>query len=482
MTRANSEPSISQPRVLVVDDELGMREFLQLSLRHRGYKVTLADDGQQAIDLLGGQDVFDIVISDLTMPNKGGLDVLATCQSLDHSPISIMMTAFATTDTAVEAMKLGAEDYLVKPFKLDELYLVFERALARRQVLHENERLKDALDKVQRLDELIARSPAMIKLFDIVKKVAPTPTNVLIHGESGTGKELIAKALHNLSDRKEAPWIPVNCAAIPASLLESELFGHVKGAFTGATSDRAGLFESAGRGTIFLDEIGEMELAMQAKLLRVLQERKVRPVGGRAQRELHCRVVAATHRDLSQMVQEGSFREDLYFRLNVIQLQVPPLRERREDIGLLVQKFFEKSNLKMGGHLQAISPAAMRWFLEYAYPGNVRELENLMERAVALESGSSLGLDHLPAVTNSISTNPTVQAPVQGELEQTLQRIENGESVDLDQELARFETAILKAVMLRSEGHRKNAATILGISERSLRYRLQKLTERPKAA
>lgn len=467
----------------MVDDELGMREFLQLSLRRRGYDVSLAKDGQEAIDLLAGTTRFDIVVSDLTMPNKGGLDVLAACQALTPPPISIMMTAFATTDTAVEAMKLGAEDYLVKPFKLDELYLLIERALSRREVHSENQRLKDALGKVQKLDELVTRSPCMTRVFEMIKKVAPTPTNVLIHGESGTGKELIAKALHNHSGRAQEPWVPVNCAAIPAQLLESELFGHVKGAFTGALKDRSGLFESAGAGTLFLDEIGEMELSMQAKLLRVLQERKVRPVGGRQERELGCRVIAATHRDLSAMVQAKEFREDLYFRLNVIQLEVPALRERKEDIALLVQRFFDRCNAKMGGTLRGISGAALDWFLNYHYPGNVRELENLMERAVALETGKELSCAHLPQCNDpSLSPKNSNSVISQGQLEQAIAAIENNQNIDLDAEMARFEAALLRAVMERCDGHRKKAAAQLSISERSLRYRLQKMNEIPDAA
>lgn len=468
-------------RVLVADDEAGMREFLRLSLRHHGYDVQSATDGQEAIDLIAAGPAFDVVISDLTMPGKGGLDVLAAAKHQNPAPISIMMTAYATTDTAVEAMKLGAEDYLVKPFQLDELHLVISRALARREVLSENKRLKDALDQVQKLDKLIARAPAMTKLFELVKKVAPTPTNVLIRGESGTGKELIAKALHNLSDRKDQPWVPVNCAAIPAALLESELFGHVKGAFTGATQDRDGLFESAKGGTIFLDEIGEMELSMQAKLLRVLQERKVRPVGGRMERALDCRVIAATHQDLQAMVKAQTFREDLYFRLNVIQINVPALRERQEDISLLVDRFFERSNAKMGGHLRGVSQAARDWFLNYSYPGNVRELENLMERAVALESQDTLGIEHLPVSARS-SNKPQQDKLAQGLLEQTVHQLEQGQTIDLDQALAQFETELLKAAMLHCGGHRKNASAQLGISERSLRYRLQKLSNQDQAA
>lgn len=457
-----------------------MREFLELSLRHRGYEVQCAQDGQHALARLAQEKRFDIVISDLTMPNIGGLEVLRACQAQERPPLTIMMTAYATTDSAVEAMKLGAEDYLVKPFKLDELHLVIDRALARRDILHENQRLKEALDKVERLDQMVARSPSMTRVFELIRKAAPTPVNVLITGESGTGKELIARALHQLSARKDKAWVPVNCAAIPAQLLESELFGHVKGAFTGATKDRVGLFESAGEGTIFLDEIGEMELAMQAKLLRVLQERKVRPVGGCEERELHCRVVTATHRDLQARVDEGAFREDLYFRLNVIRIEVPPLRERREDVPLLVERFFHICNQKMGERLSGISPEAMTWFLHHDYPGNVRELENLMERAVALEGGNQLGVEQLPRYEARESRSKSPTTP--GALEEVLHALARNESVDLDEVLASFEAKILKSVMLRCEGQRKMAAAQLRISERSLRYRLQKLSERKQAA
>lgn len=480
MSAGNNGVARSALRALIVDDELGMREFLELSLRHRGYEVLCAQDGQQAIARLGQDDRFDIVISDLTMPHAGGLEVLRASQAQAQPPITIMMTAYATTDSAVEAMKLGAEDYLVKPFKLDELHMVIDRALARRDVLHENQRLKAALDKVERLDQMVARSPKMTRVFELIRKAAPTPVNVLITGESGTGKELIARALHQLSSRKDQPWVPVNCAAIPAQLLESELFGHVKGAFTGANKDRVGLFESAGKGTVFLDEIGEMELAMQAKLLRVLQERKVRPVGGCEERELHCRVVTATHRDLQTRVDEGAFREDLYFRLNVIRIEVPPLRDRREDVPLLVERFFQICNQKMGARLSGISSEAMNWFLHHDYPGNVRELENLMERAVALEGGNQLGVEQLPRY--NAQDKPTQSTQALGALEEVLEALARDEPLDLDEVLASFEAKILKSVMLRCEGQRKLAAAQLSISERSLRYRLQKLGERKQAA
>ncbi|NVB42251.1 sigma-54-dependent Fis family transcriptional regulator [Pseudenhygromyxa sp. WMMC2535] len=443
-----------------------MREFLAVCLGRAGHQVTTAKSGADALRILNDDEDnlgYDIVITDLTMPGIPGMEVLRHARERDTPPQVIMITAYATTDTAVEAMKLGAYDYLIKPFKVDEILVVVQRALERRALRSENRRLRDALDGVHTLDRMIGRSEAMQKVFDLVRRVAPTRTNVLIRGESGTGKELVARALHKLSDRAEGPFVPVNCGAIPEQLMESELFGHVKGAFTGAAADRRGVFEIAEGGTLFLDEIGELDVTMQVKLLRVLQERSIRPVGGSKELSVDCRVVAATNRDLEAAVESGEFRSDLYFRLDVVRVVLPPLRHRSEDIPLLAARFFDRFNREMKRNLDAIGPEALDWLLTYDYPGNVRELENLIERAVALESTSMLSAAHFPDRRPQTRTNDVVpeRFPPEG--------------LDLDAALADLERSLILAALDQAGGVRKRAAELLNISFRSMRYRLKKL-------
>ena len=459
-----SELELLPGRVLVVDDEVGMREFLSVCLRRAGHQITAAKSGADALRMLSEDEAgFDVVITDLTMPGVPGMEVLRHACSLPSPPQVIMVTAYATTDTAVEAMKIGAYDYLIKPFKVDEIQVVVRRALERRQLSSENRRLREELKGVHTLDRMVGRSEAMQKVFELVRRVAATRTNVLIRGESGTGKELVARALHNLSDRAEGPFVPVNCGAIPEQLMESELFGHVKGAFTGAASDRRGMFEVAAGGTLFLDEVGELDPATQVKLLRVLQERTIRPVGGNAEVPVDCRVVAATNRDLEAAVETGEFRSDLYFRLDVVRIVLPPLRHRSEDVPLLVERFFDKFNREMKRNLDGISPEALDWLLAYDYPGNVRELENLIERAVALESTAMLGSTHFPE-----RRRPVV------EVGQVGREFPEG-GVDLDAALADLERSLILAALAHAGGVRKRAAKLLNVSFRSLRYRLQKL-------
>lgn len=458
-----AEPSSNRhARILVVDDEPSMREFLTICLRRAGHEAEAAEDGAQALARLD-VDPFDLVITDLTMPGLDGMELLRRVTARADPPLVIMITAFATTDTAVEAMKLGAYDYLTKPFKVDEIQVVVQRALERVDLSAENQRLRDELRSVQRLDGMVGRSAAMQKVFELVRRVAPTRTNVLIRGESGTGKELVAKALHNLSDRGRGPFVAVNCGAIPENLMESELFGHVKGAFTGAAGARDGVFVAATGGTLFLDEVGDLSLPMQVKLLRALQERSIRPVGGDRELPVDCRVVAATNRDLEAAIEAGEFRRDLYFRLDVVQVVLSPLRHRPEDITPLVERFFERLTRELHRELSGIEPEAMEWFLRYHYPGNVRELENLVERAVALESGPTLSAANLPR--RSPSPEPGI-----------LPRPELGEDgIDLDQAVADLERHLITAALQRTQGVRKEAAKLLGISFRSLRYRLEKL-------
>ena len=458
-------------RVLVVDDESSMREFLAICLGRAGHEVATASGGAEAIAKLdrvsdGG---FDLVVTDLTMPGVGGMEVLRHANSLPEPPLVLMITAFATSETAIQALKLGAWDYLTKPFKVDEILVVVARALERARLGNENRRLREALRGVGHLDRMIGRSVAMQKVFELVRKVAPTRTNVLVRGESGTGKELVARALHNLSERAKGPFVGVNCGAIPENLMESELFGHVKGAFTGASHAREGVFAAAQGGTLFLDEIGELSLSMQVKLLRALQERRVRPVGGEKEIEIDCRVVAATNRDLEAAIAAGEFRNDLYFRLDVVQVVLPPLRHRAEDIPLLVERFFERLNREHGRNLRGVAPEAMERFLQYDYPGNVRELENLVERAVALETADMLSADHLPVASPRTRAGSGLGADLD------VAELDEDGRVDLDQAVADLERRLIGAALRKSGGVRKEAAKRLGISFRSLRYRLEKL-------
>jgi two-component system response regulator PilR (NtrC family) len=449
-------------RILVVDDEPSMRELLTILLRRAGYEAEAVPGGEAALARLDAHR-FDLVITDLTMPGLDGMELLRRVQQRPDPPLVVMITAFATTETAVQAMKLGAYDYLVKPFDVEQIQVVVRRALERVDLRSENQRLRDELRNVSRLEGMVGRSAAMQKVFELVRRVAPSRTNVLIRGESGTGKELVARALHRLSDRQGGPFVAVNCGAIPESLMESELFGHVRGAFTGAAAAREGVFVAARGGTLFLDEIGELGLPMQVKLLRALQERSIRPVGGDRELEVDCRVVAATNRDLEAAIEAGVFRSDLYFRLDVVQVVLPPLRHRPEDVPLLVERCFERLNRELRRDLQGIAPEALEWFLHHDYPGNVRELENLVERAVALESGPMLTAANLPqrAALARPSGAALPELPDDG--------------LDLDQAVAELERHLIVAALHRTGGVRKAAAKLLRVSFRSLRYRLEKL-------
>ena len=450
--------------ILIVDDERSMREFLAIYLKRSGYRVEAAPDASSARKALAARE-FDVVITDLRMPDGSGLEVLSESKRLHPDTQVIVVTAFATAETAIAAMKAGAYDYLTKPFKVDEVGLVVERALERRVLQRQNIVLRDEIKGRYKLERLIGKSPAMNRVFDVIRKIAPARTSVLLIGESGTGKELAARALHELSGRDEKAFIAVNCGAIPEALIESEFFGHVKGAFTGANSDRTGLFEAAHGGTIFLDEIGELPVPMQVKLLRVLQERKVKRVGGVQEKEVDVRVVAATNRDLETEVEKGTFRQDLFYRLNVIQLRLPPLRERREDIPILVDHFVRKFAAEHGRKITGIDPDAMSAVMNHSFPGNVRELENLIERAVTLAPGDRIPLDTLPTL-NSIS-------PVGANLgtEPTLPDA----GIALEKVLEDFERGILIKALERTRGNRTEAARLLGVTFRSLRYRLSKL-------
>ena len=447
-------------KILVVDDENSLRELLSILLQREGYQVEQAVDGAAAF-ALAQENTYDLIISDIQMPKMTGIELLRQLREEDNDVTVMMITAFSSTEEAVEAMKLGAYDYITKPFKNDEIRLVIKNALEREQLQQENRQLKQQLGQRFSFHNLIGNSPAMSKLIALLERVAPSQVNVLITGESGTGKELVAKALHQNSDRKNQPFVPINCGAIPENLLESELFGHEKGAFTGANRRKEGLFESANNGTLFLDEIGELPMGMQVKLLRVLQEREFRRVGGTNTISLNIRLVAATNQDLSERIKEGSFREDLFYRLNVVSIELPPLRTRPGDIQLLIDRFYQRLT---GKDEYLIQKQALELLLNYDWPGNVRELENLVERCVVLGETEELTVECLPEQIKKKSHN------VYGGIDDLPE-----DGFDLEKWLEEMEKAVLLQALEKSGGVRKRAAELLGINFRSIRYRLGKL-------
>ena len=443
-------------RILVVDDEASLREVLTIMLQREGYDIDTAADGAAAQALLQESD-FDLIISDIKMPRVSGIELLRFVR--EHAPetMMIMITAFSTSEDAVEAMKLGAFDYITKPFRNDEIRLIVRNALERRALRQENQTLRRELSQRYSFANMVGKSEPMQQVYELISKVAPSKANVLVTGESGTGKELVAKAIHFNSPRREHPFVPVNCGAIPETLLESELFGHEKGAFTGASGQKAGLFEVANNGTIFLDEIGELPASMQVKLLRVLQEREFRRVGGTKDITIDVRLIAATNKDLAIETKEGRFREDLYYRLNVIHIPLPPLRERAEDIPLLISHFYQSH----AGHDVKVSDAALRLLLDYPWPGNIRELHNVLERCLILGSAECIGVDSLP---------PQVRNAAAGTLLHDLPE----DGLDLDAYLGAIERELLLKALERSNNVRTRAAELLKMSFRSFRYRLAK--------
>ena len=448
--------------LLIVDDEQGMRQLLTHVFGRAGHAVRAAENGAKALELLR-QGPADLIVSDVKMPDMNGIELLRKVREFLPDVAVVMMTAFATVDTAREAFKLGADDFIQKPFDVDELKLIAEKALERLRLLQENRAFKRAQRDRARLDQIIGHSQKMQAVYQMIETVSQVQSTILITGESGTGKEMVARAIHNLSPRADKPFMPVNCGAFTETLLESELFGYVRGAFTGATANRKGLFEAADRGTIFLDEIGEMSPTMQVKLLRVLQERKVRPVGAHGEISIDTRVIAATNRDLAQMVKQGSFREDLFYRISVIPIELPPLRERREDIPELVEHFVQKFCQQTGRHI-GITERATELLERYSWPGNVRELEHTIERAVALERADSIQPESLPqAVTNY---NPASIAPSAFELPES--------GVNLVAHLEHLEKTYVLEALRRTGGNQTRAAEILHMSVRSLRHLLDK--------
>jgi two-component system response regulator PilR (NtrC family) len=450
-------------RILVCDDEAGLREMLGVLLRRAGFEVELVDGVTSAKARLASEGVFDLVVCDLAMPDGSGMEVLAAAKKRDDALQVIMVTAFATTEQAVEAMRLGAYDYIQKPFKNNELLAQIEKALEKSSIVLQNRSLRAQVAANFRVGDLIGKSPRMRAVMDLVRRVASGRSSVLITGESGTGKEVVARALHDAGERAAQPFVTVNCGALPEALMESELFGHEKGAFTGANTKKDGLFRAAHGGTLFLDEVGELPTPLQVKLLRVLQERKVRPVGGTQELEVDVRVLAATNRDVEQAVREGVFRQDLFYRLNVIRITLPPLRERKEDIPTLANHFLQKHSALEGKRL-SFSPEAVRLIAEQDYPGNVRELENTVERAVALASEPYVVRADLLGTEHSDQDAPLTPAtPILGP-----------EGIDLDAVLGHVERSLLVQALERTGGNRTNAAKLLKTSFRSLRYRLVK--------
>jgi two-component system response regulator PilR (NtrC family) len=451
----------SKARILVVDDERSMQEFLEIFFRSEGYDIVTAGDVESGRLHLEG-DEFDVVITDIQMPDGSGLDLLHAAQEISPDTMVVMITAFASTDTAIAAMKQGAYDYITKPFQVDEIRIVVEKALEKKLLSAENRRLRCELRSQTRDRSIVGNSSAMQRIFELVTQVADTKANVLVTGESGTGKEIVARAIHQSGERREKPFVVVNCAAIPENLLESELFGHVKGAFTGAVQSKAGLFEMADGGTVFLDEVGELPPSLQVKLLRVIQEKTFRRVGGTADQRADVRIVAATNRRLGDEVRSGRFREDLYYRINVIEIPLPPLRERRDDVALLVDHFVAKFAKELGKDVTGCNGEAMQKLLEYDFPGNVRELENVVERAVALTRRAIIDLDALP---------PAILSPPVAAGDQRIP----AEGVDLDALMDDYERGMMRAALVATGGVKKRAAGLLGISFRSFRYRCEKL-------
>lgn len=455
------------PHILVVDDELSMREVLEYMLNKEGYQVTCAENGVNAIGLVEKQH-FDLLLCDIKLGDISGLEVLRASKKANQDTVVILISAYATTETAVEAMNEGAYDYVPKPFDKDELLQTIAKALDLRTIEHEKEILDGQLKENLHFGLLVGSSPAMGHIYKLIQQVAKTKTNVLITGESGTGKELIAQAIHQESARSDQPFVVINCGGIPETLMESELFGHKKGSFTGATQDKKGLFEIAHKGTIFLDEIGELSLPVQVKLLRAVQEKVFKPVGGNEDITVDIRIVSATNKNLEKEIIGGNFREDLFYRLNVIELKVPPLRERKTDLRTLAQHFLEKYCKEMGKEITKFSSYAIDLLNKYDFPGNIRELENLLERSVALSTTNII----LP---DSLALSLHKRRWIEGFKDRRFDLDEVGRGVALDSILEEIERAYLKKALDCSNGSKNKAAELLDISFRSLRYRLDKL-------
>jgi DNA-binding NtrC family response regulator len=445
-----------KPYILIVEDEPKMRRLLELQLADEGFRAQTVADAETGLKLVSANP-FDVVVTDLKLPGMSGVEFLQAVKRVNAALPVIIMTAHGTVESAVEAMKIGASDYVLKPFSLAELVLVIRKEIASRQLRDENRTLREALGQRYQYDNIIARSEKMQAVLALVERVAPTNSTVLLGGESGVGKDLIARAIHQHSHRATGPFVKINSTAIPENLLESELFGYEKGAFSGATGSKPGKFELADKGTLFLDEIGDVPPAIQVKLLRVLQEREFERLGGTKTLKVDVRLIAATNRDLRAALEDGTFREDLYYRLNVVAIDIPPLREHKEDIPALANFFLEKFARESGKPIRGITPAAMKLLIDFYWPGNVRELENIIERGVTLSAGSTLDSADIyldlpsPRAANAASVLP------------------NGMTLD------QWEDEAIREALKQANGNKSQAARALGLSRNAFRYRLSKI-------
>jgi two-component system response regulator AtoC len=442
--------------ILVVDDELGLRHTLTLILQAEGHAVRAASDGATGLERLG-EAPADLIICDVRMPGLDGLAFLEKYKEMGGAALVIMMSAYGDDEAALEAIRRGAYDFIAKPFRADQVLLVVRKAIEREGLRREVAQLHDELVALRAPSGIVGRSPKLEQALTLADKVARHPSTVLVTGESGTGKELIARHIHDASPRAARPFVAVNCAAIPENLLESELFGHARGAFTGATAERQGLFEEAHEGTLFLDELGDLPVPLQVKLLRALQEGEVRRVGDNASRTVDVRVVAATARDLEADVADGKFRADLYYRINVVRIHLPALRERTEDVPELVRHFVDRFNRRLGLHVTGVTAAAMRALVEYPWPGNVRELENVVERAMVLTDGTQLGVEQLPTLSA-----PSARSDAASPLDLSVKR-----------RTEELERALIKEALERTRGNRTRAAKLLDLSHRALLYKIR---------
>lgn len=454
---------MAKQKILVIDDEKNMCDFLEIMLNKEGYDVTCTTSGENSLELLEN-NLYSMVLTDIKMPGVDGFEVLRKTKELSPDTVVIMITAHGSPGGAVTAMKEGAYDYVTKPFRIDEVKLTIKKALERSTLLEENIRLRQEVEERYKFWNLIGKGTKMQRVYELMEKVSQTKANVLITGDSGTGKELVAKAIHYNSPRKDRSFIILNCGAIPENLLESELFGHMKGSFTGAIANKRGLLEVADGGTLFMDEIGELSFPLQVKLLRAIQEREFKRVGGIEDIKVDVRMISASNQDLEQMVVKGEFREDLFYRLNVIQVKLPPLRERKEDIPLLVNHFVRKYSQDMGKEIGGMSPEALGLLLSYEFPGNVRELENIIERGITLETSPMITERHIRSYLTeriiSRSIPPSIEIPEEG--------------LDLNRVVEDLEKAFIIKALGQAGGVKKKAADLLGINFRAMRYKLAK--------
>jgi DNA-binding NtrC family response regulator len=448
-------------RLLIIDDEKSILDLLSVVFKKEGYKVETALSAKAALDFIANDD-FDLILTDIKLPQMSGMRILKHIKDKDSDLPVVMITAYGTIKQAVEALKLGALDYVVKPFNMEELKIIVAQGLEKRRIQAENVLLKKELKEKYGLESMVGKSKKMIEIYGLIEKIAGTDSTVLISGESGTGKEIAARAIHHQSARREKSFVSINCGALPENLLESELFGHVKGSFTGAIANKKGMFEIAERGTLFLDEVGEMSPWTQVKLLRTLQDKKIRRVGGTDEIPVDVRIIAATNQDVKKRIEEGKFREDLFYRLNVISLEVPPLRNRKEDIPVLINHFLEKYSAKMGRKMKRIPPRVMKIFESYSWPGNVRELENTVERIIAIEDRETITESSLPEELLSPQNEPE-------------RDYELKPGFDLNTAIDEISRNFVQQALRKANGNLKETAELLGINYRSLRYLIEKL-------